>query len=211
MKRVIGSFFVWLMVSVGVFAADTLREPRSPFTTEQRREGKLDPEPLQQDDMGTLRHTLRSGTKDERAKAALAVRDLGVAGKPLGPELVRLLKDPSPDVQRAAFTALEQIGIEPSWFVPVVWEVLEDDHYDVVDAQRTLKRKGFDPSVVAQILAEALGVSDRFVRRDAALMLLRLGTAMGSARSALERAAEHDEDPVVRDYAQEALGYLAEQ
>ena len=199
------------MVGVGASAEEGLQASHDLSTDEPRLADELGQEPPRWDDLETLRGALRSATADERAEAVLAAGRLGDAGRLLGSELVRLLEDPAPNVRRAAHEALERIGVEPSWFVPVVREVLQDDHFDVVDARRTLERKGFDPAAVAEILAEALSAPDHAIRRNAALMLLRLRPVAGPVRSALERVAEHDADPIVRDYAREALDRMAEQ
>jgi len=113
-----------------------------------------------------------------RSQAALALAELGAAGREAEPALTATLRDPDPDVRAAAVAALGRIGPEGKSAVEGLARALSDDDWFVrLGAAQALQGLGAPAAPAAPALIQAMKPADlikdfRPVRCGAAMVAL---------------------------------------
>jgi HEAT repeat protein len=146
-----------------------------------------------------LLRALENTDAKTRAKAALALGEMGPDARLAVPALLQALKDADELIRKVSSESLDKIGAPAKNDVSRVAVGLKDPDPRVrLHAARALARLGKDAAGAVHELTQALNDPETAVRRQAASALGSLGPEGKSAASALFRAAKDPDAPVRR-------------
>ncbi len=168
---------------------------------------QIDPEA---DLVSILLATLRSGTPDKAAKAALAIGGLGAKARSAVPALIELLRDSNPNLQLAAVKALGALGSQAKDAVPPLVQLSSGDDSVRVEIANALGSIKAEPQLALPVLTQLIFDPIPEVRRAALRAVKAFGQAAKEA-APLIAVCMGDENEVIRRIAQEVLAAVAPQ
>jgi serine/threonine-protein kinase len=149
----------------------------------------------------------RSGSADERWRAAETLGNYGREARGAVPVLVAALRDRNDQVRWRSAEALGKIGPDAAEAVPALADALDRSDLLSQEAAKALGRMGAAARPAVNALASALTRSDVYLRREAAKALVKLGPeAAGAVPTLIE--ALGDKDRTVRAEACKVLGRI---
>lgn len=157
----------------------------------------------------SLTKACKGGDARARAAAAQTLAGMGDAARPTLPALEANLTDKAVPVRVQAAVAVWKLTQESGRTAPVLAAALKDSDLDTAAvAMLALADMGPRAAVAVVALQERLGDKESGLRRIAAQTLGKIGPAAAAAQQTVERLAQEDEEPDVRQAATEAIAAI---